>query len=255
MASLKGTLYTAVDTALLGRGVPRRINGQVIRFPARYSRYYPSSYQPETHSFLRSHCTSGTAAIDVGAHIGLFTVVMAKLVGPEGQVFSFEPTPDSFAALREAVRLNGYEESVNLRRQAVSSHDGRLEFFMTPTSVSNANSLVGGPGAEQVEVDVVRLDSLEPRRRVSVIKVDAEGAEVQVLEGARDLISRDQPAIALDVHPSAIEQSGSSLSRLCQVIDELALEPWQAQERISAEWIRQQREIFDLQLLQTPGAD
>ncbi len=138
---------------------------------------------------------------------------------------------------------------MSCHREAVSSRSGVLNFYVKDDPVSNANTLINrGAAWRSVSVEAVQLDGLRVSPRVSVIKIDAEGAEVDVLEGGRTLIREDRPAIALDVHPRAIDQAGRSLSELCALIDELDLVPHLAGERVSSNWICEQRQIFDLQL-------
>src|SRR3712207_5734051 len=115
----KSVVYGALDISTSRRGIKRTIGGEEIRFPARWFRYYEADYEPETFSFLRANLKEGQTALDIGAHIGLFSVVMARLVGASGHVFSFEPTPLTNEVLKETVRLNRCEEIVEVRGEAV----------------------------------------------------------------------------------------------------------------------------------------
>src|SRR4051794_23344965 len=139
---VKKFVYCAVDLCLAGRGVNRRIGGESVRFPVRWCRWYAADYEPGTFSFLRAHCGRGDTAMDLGAHLGLFTVVMARLVGPNGRVFSFEPTPQTRAVLEKTVRLNGCDTIVEVHGEAVAGATGTSVFYDTGDVVSNANSLV-----------------------------------------------------------------------------------------------------------------
>ncbi|HEX3100785.1 MAG TPA: hypothetical protein VHQ01_03275, partial [Pyrinomonadaceae bacterium] len=103
MSIIKNIAYKTLDAVNLGAGVKRRINGDMIRFPARWSRYYEADYEPETFHLFHDHLKVGDTVLDIGGHIGLFAVVTAKLVGPTGKVFSFEPTPFTRGVLQEVV--------------------------------------------------------------------------------------------------------------------------------------------------------
>ena len=107
MNILKETAYAALDAVTFGKGVSRTIGGEVIRFPAKWSRYYEPDYEPETFRFFRENLHSGDTFLDIGAHIGLFTVLGARIVGPQGRVFSFEPTPFTRSVLQEIVCIVG----------------------------------------------------------------------------------------------------------------------------------------------------
>jgi FkbM family methyltransferase len=210
---------------MLRRGVPRSINGETIRFPARWSRFYPSAYEPEKHAFLRTSCEPGTLAIDVGAHLGLFTVVMARAVGAEGRLLSFEPAPVTHAALVRVVSMNGLSDRVEIRPEAVSRTRGRAELSYLPDIPANSNSLVafGNRAGRTVDVDTIDLDSfVQPRvTRVSCIKIDAEGAELDVLTGATSTLRAHLPALAIELHPNAISAAGQSIGDLWDLLDDL----------------------------------
>lgn len=217
---IKQSLYRVVDALYLGRGIPRTINGERVRFPARYSRYFPTTYQAATYEFCRTYASCGSTVIDIGAHIGLFSVLLGRCVQPDGHVMSFEPTPDSYTALTTAVRLNNLDATVKCTPRAIAATDGMLDLFISDGPVSNANSLVPSAG-KCLTVEALTLDQLKPRRPLSVIKIDVEGAEVGLLEGGTNLIAEHRPAIALDVHPAAVAHDGRRLKDLCQILSHL----------------------------------
>src|SRR5436190_3736663 len=106
MNIIKDIAYKTLDAVNFGAGVKRRINGDTIRFPARWSRYYEADYAPETFHLFHEHLKAGDTVLDIGGHIGLFAVVTAQLVGSKGKVFSFEPTPFTRGVLQDVVDLN-----------------------------------------------------------------------------------------------------------------------------------------------------
>nr|MBP7476588.1 hypothetical protein [Pyrinomonadaceae bacterium] len=110
MSVVKDLAYKTLDAVTLGRGMSRQINGETIRFPAKWSRYYEDDYEPETFRFFRENLKEGDTVLDIGGHIGLFAVVTARLVGNSGSVFSFEPTPLTRGVMKEVVDLNGVAE-------------------------------------------------------------------------------------------------------------------------------------------------
>lgn len=100
---IKKSAYTLLDWITLGKGVVREVNGMKIRFPARWSRYYESNYEEDNYILLRKQIKPGMQVIDIGAHLGLFSVACSKLSGPGGKVISFEPTPKTFSILKKNV--------------------------------------------------------------------------------------------------------------------------------------------------------
>jgi FkbM family methyltransferase len=220
-SSLKARSYDALDLMTLRRGVPRRINGTRLRLPPEWSRYYGHVYQPDTARFLVDSCVSGTTVADIGAHIGLFTVVMAHAVGPDGRVVSFEPTPSSEAALERVVRMNDVAGRVDAVRAAVGEASGRAVFHISDVPGDNGNSLVAEdrPGRK---VDVVSIDEhLGSAGRVSCLKIDVEGAELGVVRGGLQVIERHRPAIALDVHPRTLPEGAAGIEELVGLLVDL----------------------------------
>lgn len=216
---IKPGLYRAID-AVFPHGLPRRINGEPIRLSMHASRFYPASYEPEKAKFLRRHCLPATTAIDIGAHFGVFTVIMARAVGPEGRVLSLEPTPSTRATLGRTVVDNGCEAVVTIRPEAVCARDGHSLLLTSPHRGDMGNGLVaqgsGAPG--RIEVPTTRLDSLVDEGPVSCIKIDAEGAELDILRGAGATLHRHHPAITMEVHPQLLRQAGQDLRELWSLL-------------------------------------
>jgi FkbM family methyltransferase len=208
---LKRVAYAGLDARHGFRGVPRVVNGEPVRFPARWSRYYPSTYEPAKAAFLRAHATRGATVLDLGAHIGLFSVLLARAVGPAGRVISFEPAPATAAVLRATVRCNRVGTVVSVREAAVAGRRGEVELFETGDECSNASSVVRTDRtSSSVRVPATTLDDLvaDEGLTVAVVKVDIEGAELDVLEGAQVLLSEQRPALAIEVHPRQLVTSG-----------------------------------------------
>jgi FkbM family methyltransferase len=216
----KKLAYPLLEALTAGRGIPRRVNGDTIRFPVRWSRYYPSVYEPAKHRFLRLHCRPGWDALDIGAHLGLFTVAMARCVAPLGRVYSFEPSDDTRRALAETVRFNGCQDLVYVRPEAVSSASGQALFHRAETPVCNSNGLVAGAaGSRAVMVPIVSVDEFVSTHglRITCIKIDAEGSEIEILRGACRTIERWRPALAVEIHPKLLNNYGAWWDELWDV--------------------------------------
>ncbi len=204
----KRPLYAAADAALLRRGVRRLVNGERLRLAPRWARYYPSDYEPAKQLFLREHCEPGSTVLDLGAHIGLYTVLMARYVGSDGRVLAFEPTPHTRRELRRTIRLNRLS-NVEVREEAVSGSTGAAFLNDTRDPASNANSLAPIDRARsQVGILTTSLDDLRLPEVVSCIKIDIEGAEVDALRGAKEILERDRPALTIEIHPVQLGLAG-----------------------------------------------
>lgn len=248
--SVKAVLYGSLDAITLGRGVARTINGEVVRFPTRYARYYEPHYETTTFKFLRENCPQGGTFLDCGAHIGLFSVTGARLVGDKGKVCSFEPTPSTGKILKEVVRLNNCQGIVEVRPEAISKTTGTATFFATGNNASNANSLV--QTSEQMEgitVPTISIDEFVAKRnlKVDVIKIDVEGSELDALHGAYQTINEQRPALSLGLHPNAMKEIGATLKEVWEVLAQHDLRITYEERLIDSKWFVEQTNIFDVQ--------
>ena len=159
----------------------------------------------------------GDVFVDVGAHLGLHTLAAARAMGGRGRIFAFEPFAQSASLLRESVLINGFSDIVGVHEVALSDQAGSAPLFLG--AVSGHHSLFPlamppGRDASSVDVPLVRLDdALAGSSPVTLLKIDAEGAELEVLGGAKAVIERS-PEIALIVEygPSHLVRAGHSVS-------------------------------------------
>jgi FkbM family methyltransferase len=243
-------LAASIDGLTGGRGLPRRVGGEWIRFPPRWLLYYEADYEPATFSFLRQCCGEGHTALDVGAHIGLFSVVIARLVGPNGRVYAFEPTLRTRNVLTRMVGLNGCRDRVEVRPEAVSLETGTASFFDTGEAFANANSLIETHrhGHSHV-VDTVSIDdfAFTMGRRVNCIKIDVEGAEFLVLRGAGRVLEAHRPFVSLALHPEALRRGGTCLADVWDLLAAHGMTLTYRGAAVGRDWFCQQNDLFDVQ--------
>ncbi|MCS7006776.1 MAG: FkbM family methyltransferase [Thermoleophilia bacterium] len=148
--------------------------------------YYNGFSDPLLANEIIDRLAPGTTYVEVGAHIGEYVLCAAATVGPRGRVFAFEPNPALAGAVEENVRLNGLE-NVTVLPLAVSARSGRSGFHHNDRS--GGGWLVQGPDAP-LRVETTSLDDFARRfriRTIDLVKIDAAGAETDVLAGAREL--------------------------------------------------------------------
>jgi len=173
-----------------GGAGPVQIHGHSM-YIAAPGRYPPidmalDKYEPLTTRLFEEIVKPGMVVIDIGAHVGYYTLLAARQVGTNGKVYAFEPEPDNHAILLENLELNGYDNVV-ATRMAVSNQEGSATLFLTALD-SGRHSMYhqGLPERGSVSVETTTLDSFLPaedRPRVNLIKIDVEGAEIPVLDG------------------------------------------------------------------------
>ena len=222
------------------------LGGEQFTVPLRWKNWFCEGYEQPTFEFIRAHCKPGTTLIDVGAHFGIFTIFGLRRVGSSGKVISFEPCAATRSVLMKTLELNGFSGIPEIRDEAVSDVTGASFFYSSTISGDAANSLIGNTQhPTKSEVPTVRLDDVHVSR-VDAIKIDAEGAELQILDGSRALMMKHRPAVLLSVHPMQIWRSGRSLSDLWGVLESLRLVPYLKGQPVSSEWFRGQTELFDV---------
>jgi FkbM family methyltransferase len=154
-------------------------------------------YEYEKQELFRQVIRPGDVVYDIGANVGFYTLLASVLVGPSGKVISFEPLPRNLSLLRRHIRLNALA-NVEVFEGAVSSRRGTARFDAEGLPEMGHLSDRG-----QFEVKVFQLDELVADGRIpppKVMKIDVEGAELDVLEGARDTLRIHRPVILLATH-------------------------------------------------------
>ena len=148
-------------------------------------------WEPWIEKIIAEAVKPGMTFLDVGANFGYYTLLSAAWVGAAGKVYSFEANPQIFRHLRKSVSINGFDGWVTLHNLAVHAEEATLRFSYTD-EYSGGGSTMGGPqGSHQVEVRAAPLDALlADVPAVNVMKVDVEGAEPYVFQGARALMDR-----------------------------------------------------------------
>ena len=144
-------------------------------------------------ALVRRLLAPGMAAVDVGANIGYYLLLIESAVGAAGSVVCFEPDPGNLQELRRNLDANAFGNA-RVVAAAVGAADGAA------TLRSGINAAVAADGTGDCEVPLVCLDSALGGR-VDFLKIDVEGYEGQVLDGARRLLAEQRPALFLEVHP------------------------------------------------------
>lgn len=158
----------------------------------------------DSYSLPGSRLPTDAIVVDVGAHVGTFTLRAAR-EAPMGHVYSFEPTTENSRLLTENVKLNG-ADNVTVIRAAMGGKPGRATISLDPQS-NAMHSLYAAQGSSgHEEVDVVTLDGFmadRDLRRIDLLKLDCEGAEYEILLGADPQTLSRIRSIALEYHDVA----------------------------------------------------
>lgn len=167
-------------------------------------------YEPAVTRIFKENITNGCVVLDIGAHIGYYTLIAARLVGKEGHVFAFEPNPTNFGLLKKNVEINGYT-NVTLVQKAISNKTGKAELYLNEVSSGGHSIFDPHDGSRTVEVDVTCLDDYfkDYGGTINFIKMDIEGAEALAIQGMSLLLAKNQNVkIITEFSPCAIRKAG-----------------------------------------------
>ncbi|MHB8381343.1 MAG: FkbM family methyltransferase, partial [Candidatus Binataceae bacterium] len=181
--------------------------------------YFGGLFEPiESYLFLKM-IAPGMTVFDVGANCGQYTVLAARAVGAIGTVHSFEPMAATFVTLDQNVCLNRFE-NVTINQAALWNEATNLSLGNEPGEQVRSGRWSAGFAAADpsaVSVRALRLDDYVREHgitRIDLIKMDIEGAEPFMLQGARESLDRFRPAFLMEVNRAALARLGSTPERL-----------------------------------------
>ena len=178
-------------------------------------------YEPVTRAACVAALHVGMTFLDIGAHVGLFTVPAAMAVGAEGRVIAFEPDPDNRRLLERNVARHGLEH-VQIINAAVADRGGEITLKRSPFNTGD-HRIDTRSSARGVQVPMVAMDDWLSEHQVKpdVIKMDVQGAEPLVLRGMRLLLKGDSPLqLFLEFAPAMLRASGADPGSMLRDLEE-----------------------------------
>lgn len=184
--------------------------------------------EPHIHRWIADHLHRGEVFFDVGAHVGWMSMVAARITGRAGHVVAFEPSPSNLEFLSFHKRKNRLSQ-IELVPKAVSNKDeARTPFYLVGDGDSFMNSLLGKEIPEippqdkfVIEIETITLDTYSNQSGLipHLIKIDVEGAELWVCEGAKHLLGHHHPALILATHPLWLPE-GQKVEDLLKLLED-----------------------------------
>jgi FkbM family methyltransferase len=203
-----------------------RINGYVLYLDELDSLNLSinKSYEPYETKLFSENIRPGDTVVDIGANIGYYTILASKTVGAAGKVYAFEPDPDNFKLLQKNV-LENKCTNVIIEPKAVSDKNGTIKLFVSKSNAGDHRSYDNGDKRIPIDVAAVSLDTYFKGTRINVIKMDVQGYEPYVLDGAAKLISGQKSLILFaEVYPTAIEKAKRSPEKYVKTLQRLGFE-------------------------------
>lgn len=168
-------------------------------------------YEPAETALLKEHLKAGQTFIDVGANIGYYTLLAARIVGPKGKVYAFEPDLNNFKLLVRNIAANGYSNVVPMN-QALSNKAGTARLYINPSNRGDHRIYDSHDGRPSVEVGMTTLDRFFEKldKKVHFIKMDIQGAEAAALGGMKGLIRKNKGLkLVTEFSPGSLKAFGA----------------------------------------------
>jgi FkbM family methyltransferase len=189
---------------------------------------YCESFEIREREFLRAFLKPGDIFVDVGANIGLYTLIAASCVRESGLVYSFEPTEKTFKSLRENVKLNGFS-NIRCYQLALSNETGNFPFYISEDGYDAWNSFsppIAGKNFSKQDIECQRWDDFAREHdlvdKVTMMKIDVEGWESRLLAGAFSSFARtDAPILQVEFTDEAASSAGSSCQELYHALERM----------------------------------
>lgn len=172
-------------------------------------------YEPTTTEFIRQYMKKGMAVVDVGANIGYYTVMAGMMVGEAGHVVAFEPEENNYKELINNISLNKLK-NVTAYPVAISDRNGQAVFYIDKRE-SGAHSLIlCRDFGKKTMVNTIMLDSVVDKP--DLIKIDTEGNEIAVLNGAKNILRFGSPVLVIEVWVEGLRKAGYSCETLWEIL-------------------------------------
>ncbi len=186
--------------------------------------FLDSNYEKGTSDLFKKLLKPGMVVLDVGAYIGYYTLIAAKIVGDKGKVFVFEPDPNNYELLLKNIQINSYQNVVAVNK-AVSNQAGKGELFLSSENRGDHriyNSLDSRPA---IEIELISLDEFFKNQEhpIDLIKMDIQGAEMAALLGMNKILERNPNLkMIIEFWPFGLEKFGYSLAEFLNHIQNLS---------------------------------
>lgn len=191
------------------------------------------NYKPLETKVISDEIHTGDTVLDIGANIGDDTLTLAKIVGPKGKIYAFEPDPENFRLLEKNVNVNKYNNVVSVE-SAVSNRNGKLKLYLSENNKADHRIYASHDNRKFVEVKSVVLDTYfkNKKTKINVVKIDVQGAEMMAFEGMAKLLRKNSyPKILTEFWPIGLKRCGSTSSIFLKFIRNLKYDIYYLDEK------------------------
>jgi FkbM family methyltransferase len=191
-------------------------------------------YEEFETAVISSRVKTGDTVLDIGANIGYYTLLLARLVGKTGKVIAFEPEPENFTLLQKNVQVNGYQNVITVNA-ALSDCPATLRLYLCHRNRGDHRIYAAEPDRPAIDVAAFAADdylaSLGAHLRF--VKMDVQGAEAKVVRGMRKLLARSADCqIAIEFWPFGMHRAGDDAGETLSLLAQLGF---------SMQWVDESR--------------
>lgn len=167
-------------------------------------------YEPYQLDLFRSYLKEGMVVLDIGANIGLYTLIASKRVGETGKVISFEPEPENFSILSKNIKENEMWDNTTSVQKAAADKEGTFPLFLAESNKGNHSIYAHDDSIKTIPVETVSVDiwlSENGIEKVDIIKIDIQGAEPLAFSGMKNIL-KSNPILLVEYEPILIRSAG-----------------------------------------------
>ena len=192
------------------------------------------AYEGALFALILRKLKRGDTFLDIGAHVGFFSMIAAKLVGDEGEVYSFEMNPDNYSMLVMNAGLNNFR-NIRPHNWAISNDSGPVQFWVNQDNDGGHSLWDCGRHSfneksrlspQKMVSYSIALDHYDSFNKVHFIKMDVEGAEVLALNGMIDLLKKNLPIVALEINNFGLSEMGHSYQDIRVLMNKIGYRCW-----------------------------
>ena len=177
------------------------------------------TYETFWLDIAKNEIDEGNNVVELGSHIGYFTLNFAKFVGSTGHVFAFEPDPENFEILKKNIVINGYQ-NITAEKKAVLDKSKKIKLYLSKKNKGDHRVYASENNIESLEIEAVSLDEyFKNKNQIDFIWITIQGAEIAAFEGMLNIIKNQKNLkIITDFNPSLIKKFGREPKEYLEMI-------------------------------------
>ncbi len=203
--------------------LPPPLTGYQMQGPGIFGTYVNKPYEPLIAKTILELTEKDWTLLDVGAHLGYFTILLAHSAGENGKVFAFEALSSNSEWLYKNLSLNGLINRVTVENLAVTDGNQSIVRLNKPQYYTNTWSIIRNSSVNDfVEVEAISLDKyFDNKSQINFLKMDIEGAEYLALQGMYELLKRDRPICLVELHQEEGQMAARFLKKIGYTLTDL----------------------------------